>query len=163
MWRGGLLADNRSAQMFLFYDQYWTRDDKGHGGEAWYTRTTNYTGSSTNWGLWGTTIPKGGQYTVSAYWPKGAENTTAAVYQVWHAGGMSLVTVNQRVDGDRFVPLGSFTFNEGPIAVVLTDLTPDAPKDQRIYFDALRWEPAQDNNIYLPNVQSDVSATKTGR
>ena len=149
MWRGDATADNGEPQLQLFYNQYWTRDPHGLGGSSWYTHTTNQYGSSTNWGLWGTQIARAGRYTVSAYWPKNAENTTAAVFQVWHAGGVSQVTVNQRADGDRFVPLGTFTFDEGPITVELTDLTPNAPPDQRIYFDAVRWTPVG-ASIYLP-------------
>lgn len=155
MWRGDLLADNREAQTHLFYDQYWVRDPQGFGGESWYTYSTNYTGSSTNWGMWGTTIPAAGQYTVLATWPKNAENTTAAVYQVWHAGGMTPVTVNQRMDGDHFFPLGTFQFDAGPIVVILTDLTTEATKDQRVYFDAVRWQPAQ-QTFFIPYLQSDA-------
>lgn len=158
MWRGGLLADNRSAQMQLFYNQYWWRDPKGYKGESWYTQSTPNPNNSTNWAIWGATIPKAGRYTVSAYWPKNAEATTGAVYQVWHAGGMTPVKVNQRVDGDRFVPLGSFDFKEGPIVVILTDLTPDAPKDQRVYFDAIRWDAghldSSSGDIFLPVIES---------
>ena len=163
MWRGDLLADNREAQTHLFYDQYWVRAPEGYGGESWYTYTTNYTGSSTNWGMWGATIPAAGQYTVFATWPKHADNTTAAVYQVWHAGGMTPVTVNQRIDGDHFVPLGTFQFDAGPIVVILTDLTAEATKDQRVYFDAVRWQPAQ-QNFFIPYLQSDnpVDPSATG-
>ena len=153
MWRGDLLADNREAQTHLFYDQYWVRDSQGFGGESWYTYTTNYAGLSTNWGMWGATIPTAGEYTVSAYWPRHDENTTAAVYQVWHAGGMTPVTVNQRLDGDRFVTLGTFQFNAGPIVVILTDLTSEAGTDQRIYFDAVRWQPTQ-RSFYFPVVRN---------
>ena len=156
MWRGGLLADNRTAQMRLFYNQYWMRDTQGYGGESWYTRASDTAGSSTNWGMWGTTLPSAGKYTVSAYWPKNAENTTAAVYQVWHAGGMSRVVANQRADGNRFVSLGTFDFNAGPIVVILTDLTPNAPKDLRVYFDAMRWEPTE-RHFYVPYLRSDGS------
>ena len=153
MWRGDLLADNREAQTHLFYDQYWVRDSQGFGGESWYTYTTNYAGLSTNWGMWGATIPTAGEYTVSAYWPRHDENTTAAVYQVWHAGGMTPVTVNQRLDGDRFVTLGTFQFNAGPIVVILTDLTSEAGTDQRIYFDAVLWQPTQ-RSFYFPVVRN---------
>ena len=155
MWRGDLLADNREAQTHLFYDQYWAREPQGYGGESWYTHSTMDKGLSTNWGLWGTTIPAAGQYTVSATWPKHAENTTAAVYQVWHAGGMTRVTVNQRIEGDHFVPLGTFQFDAGPAAVILTDLTTEAAKDQRVYFDAVRWQPEPiQQPFFIPFLQS---------
>jgi hypothetical protein len=157
MWRGDLLADNGEPQTHLFYDLYWLREPLGFGGEAWYTLSANFVGLSTNWGIWGATIPTAGQYTVSATWPRHAENTTAAVYQVWHAGGMTPVTVNQRIDGDRFVPLGTFQFDPGPIVVILTDLTTEATKNQRIYFDAMQWQPAR-WNFYLPAVQGEDPA-----
>lgn len=161
MWRGDLLADNREPQMQLFYDQYWTRDARGYGGESWYTRSTNIGGNSTNWGIWGTYIPTPGKYSVSAYWPKSGENTTAAVYQVWHAGGMTPVKISQRSDGDRFVPLGTFQFDEGPIVVILTDLTPDGFKDQRVYFDALRWQPTETLTYFpLVNHYGNPAASK---
>jgi murein DD-endopeptidase MepM/ murein hydrolase activator NlpD len=159
MWRGDLLADNGEAQTQLFYDQYWVYDPEGYGGESWYTYSTNDLGLSTNWGMWGATIPAAGEYTVSAYWPKNAENTTGAVYQVWHAGGMTPVTVNQRMDGDHFFPLGTFQFDAGPIVVILTDLTSEAAKDQRVYFDAVRWEPVPvQRTFYIPYLQSDIQA-----
>ncbi len=157
MWRGGLLADNRTPQMHLFFNQYWTRDPRGYGGESWYTRSTQSPSSSTNWGMWGTTLPQAGRYTVSATWPKDPKNTNAAVFQVWHAGGMTPVQVNQRADGDRFVPLGTFDFAAGPIVVILTDQTPAGAKDERVVFDAVRWQPAA-VKIYLPLLQTDPSA-----
>ena len=158
MWRGDLLADNGEPQTYLFYDRYWVREAGGYGGESWYTYSANDLGLSTNWGIWGTSIPTAGQYTVSAFWPKHAENTTAAVYQVWHAGGMTPVTVNQRLDGDRFVSLGTFQFDAGPIVVILTDLTTEADKNQRVYFDAVRWQAAQQPSIFIPYLQSDGQA-----
>jgi murein DD-endopeptidase MepM/ murein hydrolase activator NlpD len=149
MWRGDLLADNGEPQTRLFYNQDWARDSKGYGGESWYTSSSTQAANATNWGMWGTNIPTAGKYKVSAYWPKNAANTTAAVYQVWHAGGMSPVKVNQRSDGDRFVSLGTFDFNAGPVVVILTDLTPNAAQGQRVYFDAVKWEPAS-LQYYLP-------------
>jgi murein DD-endopeptidase MepM/ murein hydrolase activator NlpD len=158
MWRGDLLADNGEPQTRLFYDQDWIHDTQGYGGGSWYTNSTNQAGTSTNWGMWGTYIATPGKYKVAAFWPKNAANTSAAVYQVWHAGGMTPVRVNQQSDGDRFVSLGTFDFNEGPIVVILTDLTPDGPKDQRVYFDAVKWEAAR-MPYYIPSIQSDGKTT----
>lgn len=154
LWRGGLLADHGEATMQIFYEPYWSRDPQGHGGGSWYSHTTDQPGNSTNWAIWGGYIPAAGKYTVWASWPKNAANTSAAVYTVWHAGGATQVRANQQIDGSQFVALGSFQFNEGPTAVILTDLTPGAPKDQRVYFDAVRWEPTLPLRIYLPSVSS---------
>ena len=86
-----------------------------------------------------------------AYWPKSPENTTGATYQVWHAGGQSNITVSQRDDGSRWVLLGTFDFKQGQAAVILTDLTMDNPPKQRVYFDAIRWEPVE-KSYYLPGI-----------
>ncbi len=152
MFRGGLLVDNRDAACQLFYFNYWTRDPRGYGGESWYSRSNVSYGISTNWGIWGTYIPRAGAYTVYAFWPKTPENTTSAGYQVWHAKGLSTITVSQRDDGDRWVLLGTFSFNQGQAAVILTDLTHDNPTRQRVYFDAIKWEPVDKIRYYFPQI-----------
>jgi len=151
MWRGDLTVDNRDGACQLFYGGYWTRDAAGYGGESWYTLSGRTFGASTNWGIWGTYIDRPGSYQVYAFWPKSPENTTGATYQVWHAGGPSNITVSQRDDGSRWVLLGTFDFKQGQAAVILTDLTKDNPPKQRVYFDAIRWEPVE-KSYYLPEI-----------
>ncbi|NPV84948.1 MAG: peptidoglycan DD-metalloendopeptidase family protein [Anaerolineae bacterium] len=139
-WEGDLVADVGEAQTQLFYGTYWTREIKGYQGDAWWTYGMTDAAKIANWGIWGTYIPVAGQYHVYAYWPTDANATTGATYRIFHAGGVSSVTVNQSVNGDRFNLLGTYYFNQGRAAVVMDDLTLDAKKRQ--YFDAVKWEPA---------------------
>lgn len=148
VWQGDLLADNNEAQTILFYTAYWNVDTAGYGGSSWYTPSVNSLSSSTNWGLWAAWIDQPGEYMVYAYWPQRPDNTTDARYQIFHADGMTVVAKSQRAEGDRWVPLGVFNFNRGPAGVLLTDLTADNPRLQRVYFDAVKWEPVNLRPVY---------------
>jgi murein DD-endopeptidase MepM/ murein hydrolase activator NlpD len=147
-WKGDLIADNREAQAQLFYNKYWYRDPNGYAGESWYTMTVTTPGSSTNWAIWGTYIYRPGTYTVSAYWPVTEFNTVEANYQIWSNHNVFTSTVSQAVDGNRFVPLGTFYLDTGPSVVILKDLT--KIRSQRIYFDAIQWTPIEYANPEFP-------------
>ncbi|HSV85891.1 MAG TPA: cadherin domain-containing protein [Levilinea sp.] len=137
MWAGDLTADNREAQAQLFFRSDWLRDPNGHAGESFYTMSSNSSGASANWAIWGAFIPTAGTYNVFAYWPANSANTRSARYQVFHAGGSTTVTADQSSGGNEFVRLGSFSMARGPAAVILTDFTGESGR--RVYFDALRW------------------------
>ncbi|NMC54189.1 MAG: peptidoglycan DD-metalloendopeptidase family protein [Chloroflexi bacterium] len=137
-WEGDLIADNREFQSQQFYRSFWNTDTAGFNGESQYTFSVNTSAASVNWGIWGTYIPAADSYDVYAYWPQTTDNTNSAQYKVFHAAGSSLVTVNQAADGNRWVKLGTFNYNQGPAAVILTDLASD--ENKRVYFDAIRWE-----------------------
>lgn len=137
-WEGDLIADNREFQSQQFYRSFWNTDNAGYNGESQYTFSVKTSAASVNWGIWGTYIPAADSYDVYAYWPQNAANTNSAQYKVFHAAGSSLVTVNQAADGNRWVKLGTYSFNQGPAAVILTDLAND--ENKRVYFDAIRWE-----------------------
>ena len=166
LWSSDLTADNREAQAQLFYRDYWNRDANGYNGDSYWTNSMTDPAKSTNWAVWGTYLSSSGYYKVYAYWPKRSDNTTSAKYQIFHAGLVSVVTVNQSADGDHFVYLGNFYFNKGGAAVLLTDLTNDYLK--RIYFDAIKWDPgpaSPPTNITLSNLtlaENQPSGTQVG-
>jgi murein DD-endopeptidase MepM/ murein hydrolase activator NlpD len=147
VWEGDLIADNGEAQSILFYTAYWNYDPVGYGGSSWFTLTVDTAVQSRNWGLWVSYITQPGEYMLYAWWPKRSDTTTDARYQIYHADGMTVVSKSQRDEGDRWVPLGVFNFNQGPAGVILTDLTGDNPRLQRMYFDAIKWEPV---NVIQP-------------
>ena len=150
MWRGDTIADDLEGQAHIFYGPDWVRTAKGYQGGSWYTYSTANPNTSTNWGVWGATLGKAGSYTVYGYWPKHAENTTSAAYKIQTARGMVTVTANQRDDGDRWVPLGTFEMNAGPVVVILTDLTGDKTAERRVVFDAVSW--GGQFELYFPAV-----------
>jgi murein DD-endopeptidase MepM/ murein hydrolase activator NlpD len=153
MWAGDLVADNREAQAQLFYRGSWWREPVGYAGESYYTFSVDTTSKSTNWAIWGAYVPSAATYNVFAYWPKNAASTRSARYQIFHAGGSSIVTADQSSGGDEFVLLGSFSMARGPAAVILTDLTGDS--GQRVYFDAIKWAL---KSMYPP---TDLKLSKT--
>jgi murein DD-endopeptidase MepM/ murein hydrolase activator NlpD len=153
MWAGDLIADNREAQAQLFYRSFWYRDPLGYAGESYYTMSTDTAAKSTNWAIWGASIPAAGLYNVYAYWPANAANTRSARYQIFHATGSTTVTVDQGVGGDEFVLIGSFSMARGPVAVILTDYTGESGK--RVYFDAIKWGL---KSLYPP---TDIKLSKT--
>ena len=162
MWQGDLIADNREAQAQLFYYKYWTRETTGYLGEAWYTLAMNSASSSTNWGVWGAYLPSAGRYNVYTYFPKNIMNTTTAKYQVFHAAGKSIVSVDQRSQGNSWVLIGSYDFNQGPVAVILTDLTDNtADHNKWVQFDAVKWELAQPTATASPTANHTVTPTAT--
>jgi hypothetical protein len=78
-------------------------------------------GKGLNQAGWFFTIPTPGTYTVSAWWPASTRNVSSAQYSVTHASGVTTVKVNQKSAGGRWNKLGSFPFDAGEHAVVLTD------------------------------------------
>ncbi|MCE1252780.1 MAG: peptidoglycan DD-metalloendopeptidase family protein [Anaerolineae bacterium] len=138
MWAGDLVADNGEAQMQLFFRDYWNRDSAGFGGSSYYTGAMSSEAKSTNWGIWGAYLSAAGQYNVYAYWPKNSDNATGVTYRVFNKNGYNDVVVNQASAGDQWFTLGTFDFNQGSSAVILTDLNNGSGK--RVYFDAIKWE-----------------------
>ena len=77
-----------------------------------------------------------GQYEVFARWVSNSSCATDAKYTVYHAGGSSIITVNQELNGGDWVSLGTYSFNVGNnTRVILSD---DA--DQYVVADAVKLE-----------------------
>ncbi len=66
-----------------------------------------------------TEIPRGGRYSVYAWYTQSTNRNDAAPYTVTHANGDTVVLVDQRVDGGRWVPLGRWSFAAGPLRTVV--------------------------------------------
>lgn len=147
MWAGDLVADNGEAQMQLFYNKYWNYDAAGYGGSSFYTGAVSSQNKSTNWGVWGAYIGTPGTYDVYAYWPKRVDNATGVTYRVFNGSGVSDVIVNQAGDGDRWVKLGTYPFNQGSYTVILTDWNKSIGK--RVYFDAVQWVKVGDAPVQM--------------
>jgi len=151
LWRGDeagdgyLVVDNRESQAQLFYLSSWWYDAAGYGNASWWTYSVTDENDSTNWGIWGAQIETSGLYCLSAYWPRRPQNTTTAQYRIFsQAQGLlsPAVVVNQREQGDTWVPLGEYALARGPSVVILTDFVgPNGTAQERVYFDAVKWAP----------------------
>jgi RHS repeat-associated protein len=86
---------------------------------------------------WTGILPTGGQYRVYAWWTGNDFGLASdAKYTVNHAGGSTMVTVNQQINGGQWNLLGTFTFNAGQASIWLA-----GPANAEIVADAVRWEP----------------------
>ena len=129
-------------------DDYWWDGPRGCGfnTHAFYTWSVTDTLKSTNWAEWRPEVPATGWYELSVYAPycyTKRSDTAGAVYEVAHAQGTSMVTVNQRANLGIWVPLGQYQFAAGTAGRVrLTDLT-TTDSGLGVWFDAIRLRPLQ--------------------
>jgi RHS repeat-associated protein len=86
---------------------------------------TNYQvhagGTGANVITWTLSVPSAGSYQAYARWTAHPNRATNAKYTVNHAGGATVVSVNQEAAGGQWVPLGSFSFNAGATTISLSD------------------------------------------
>lgn len=83
-------------------------------------------------------IPESGYYWVSVYYRTGGNRAKDTRYRVQHAGGETVVSINQEVHGLTWVYLGQFYFEKGRKGkVILTNQSSDI--GQAIIADAVRF------------------------
>ncbi len=61
---------------------------------------------------WNFTPPVAGSYEVFVWWTEWSSRSTAAPFEITHAGGTTDTTVNQQVNGGQWNSLGTYYFNE---------------------------------------------------
>jgi len=70
---------------------------------------------------WTLSVPASATYEVYARWTQHANRASNAKYTVNHAGGSSIVAVNQKLGGGSWQPLGTYSFSAGAATVSLSD------------------------------------------
>jgi len=123
----------------------WGTAAEGYGGyltwawnKAWVTR---YHWPGYNWGRWYPTLAPGG-YEVFVYIPERYTTSTVARYWIKHRDGFTLRVVNQSANGNRWVSLGTYTFNgDGEEYVSLATPTYEGQRSSLLAFDAVKWVP----------------------
>ncbi|GIV07075.1 MAG: hypothetical protein KatS3mg017_0277 [Fimbriimonadales bacterium] len=76
-------------------------------------RWTSTSPSSMAFARWFLNAPIDGAYDVYAWWSQGTNRSPQARYEIAHANGTSVVTVNQQTNGGRWVYLGRFVLPRG--------------------------------------------------
>ncbi|QKG85339.1 hypothetical protein GXN76_13215 [Kroppenstedtia pulmonis] len=130
----------------------WVISDNGHTTNqavgAWKSSTaiktlygTNYvyrhkgTGSDTF--TWNLKVPKSGTYKVYAHYLAYTDRATNAPYTIHHQNGKTVKTVNQQINGGKWVSLGNYNFDQTTGGkVVLSNKA-----DGIVVADAIRLEP----------------------
>lgn len=112
--------------------QYATMATDKYGPSYYWTSTSP---SSSAFARWFLNAPVSGAYDVYVWWSQGTNRSTQARYEVAHANGTSVFTVNQQTNGGRWVYLGRFTFPQGGGNVYLRA---SAPSGSVVIADAVR-------------------------
>lgn len=82
-------------------------------------------------------IPSAGIYQVYARWTQGSNRATNAPIIVTHASGTATVSVNQQINGSKWVPVGAYYFHMGTTGNVVVS---NAGANGVVIADAIRFE-----------------------
>jgi len=91
------------------YNPATTDYDQANG----YRFAATTAGAASSTATWVPNIPKAGWYWVSTTFRAFSDRPIDAQYEVNHAGGTTLVSINQEVHGETWVYLGQFYFDAG--------------------------------------------------
>ena len=85
----------------------------------------NVTGDGSEFVTWRPDLPEPGTYEVYGRWTADENRAPDATYTIHHAKGINTVRVDQRANGDRWVPLGAYDFRGGKEGFVMLMDNPD--------------------------------------
>ena len=118
----------------------------GYYGSNYHYHTT---GSGTDTFTWTPTISTSGTYSVYARWTQDPSRAPDATYTIYHDGGTTPVSVDQRSNGGTWVFLGTFSFDGvGDKAELVQNA------NGYVIADAIKWESGE-QATYAPNVIGD--------
>ena len=108
------------------------------GGDYRWTWTTPATDTVASMAIWTATLPADGHYAVYAWYRSGSGRAPDAQYTIYHAGGQTTVTVDQRYHGLTWHYLGSYGFRaDQPARVALSSRS--TASDTIVVADAVRF------------------------
>ncbi|MCX7862086.1 MAG: PKD domain-containing protein [Bacteroidales bacterium] len=139
--------------------RYFRDFNVGYGGHCWYT-LGEASGTDICYCTWTPNITNNGYYTVKAFIPPKGCNTTNAKYKIYHANGVDSVIVNQHMNRNQWVTLGTFYFTTSSQKYVyLGDVT--GTTGDSIAFDCVKFSPAQVDNVPPTTAISTPGTWKT--
>jgi hypothetical protein len=116
-------ADEPSTHDIVIDNNHPYATDSGHwsywdtwlgGGRFWGAHYHRQTVADTSAKFtWPAEIPQRGHYRVYARWSEGSTYSQAAKFKIFHLGGSTTVTVDQRESGGIWNPLGVFELEPG--------------------------------------------------
>lgn len=94
-----------------------------------------YTSSSERTFQWNPTLPRGGRYEVMVRWPESSVFASNALFRFTDGNGAAAsLRLNQKVNGGKWVSVGEYAFNAGPMAFSMSN----AGADGTVAADAVR-------------------------
>ena len=119
----------------------WYTANEGYGGRLFWARNSDELQPNYNWARWHPNL-KPGQYEVYVYIPERYSTTSQAIYRISHADGIAQRSVDQSINGDRWVSLGTYRFlGTSDDYVELDDVTSEPQWTRVVVCDAMKWEP----------------------
>ncbi len=150
-----VIVDNDDAAPAYIESGNWaTSGSTGYDGGTYNYINSSSTESGT--ASFTPNIPEAGWYWVSVYYRSGTNRSVDTRYKVQHAGGESIVSVNQEIHGLTWVYLGEFYFDAGSNGkVVLSNESSET--GQAIIADAVRFGGGVGGDTDCANANSGTS------
>lgn len=132
-----IIVDNDQGKPFYRESGQWkTSRSKGFQGKSYRYSISNRQAKAA--AHFTPNIPESGWYWVSVYYVNGTNRSVDTRYKIVHAGGESMVSINQEVHGNTWVYLGQFYFEKGSDGKVVL-VNESSEKGQAIIADAIRF------------------------
>jgi hyaluronate lyase len=125
-----VVVDNPDAE---FVCAWGTTATGGYGGDFRWHAAGN--GSCT--ATWKPNLAAAATYNVYAWWRASSNRATDSPYTIYYNGGSETIRVNQEINGDQWVLLGTYPFAAGTSGYVM--LSNDA--NEYVIADAILLEP----------------------
>ena len=151
-----IIVDNVDAGFTILSGNEWSTGSYGNPYGNDYRWAFSTTGSATHEVEWRPTISAAGGYAVSVYYVSGTNRANDATYTVHHAFGDTPIEVNQEVNGETWVNLGTFTFDAGTDGYVTLD---NQAEPVVVIADAVRFTPVTVNVELTMEALPDVWGT----
>lgn len=104
------IVDNTDAGFTASTNWFASTSTPGYYGTNYRARATASVSDAATWKV---NLPTAGTYQVYARWTAGSNRPTSAPYIVYHTGGSTTVNVNQQVNNNTWVLLGTFNMASG--------------------------------------------------
>jgi len=108
-----ITVDNADAGFSMLYGE-WDSGAYGtpYGTDYNWSLTTDYGGVPAE-AEWRPSLPAAGVYEVTIWYVEGTNRADNAPFTIHHANGATPVPVNQQINGETWVSLGSYAFDAG--------------------------------------------------
>lgn len=127
-----IIVDNDQANGYSETGAWETGPLPGFGGT--YRAATSATATA----QWQPTFPQDGDYAVYAWYVAGSNRSSRARFEINHAGGQTVILVNQQVHGSTWRYLGTYYFRAGQSGSVTLVNEPGAA-GETVIADAIRF------------------------
>lgn len=138
----GHIVDNEDATGFTTTGTWLTSNATAGYYGINYRHNDNASGGHT--ATFTPTLPSAGDYQVYARWTAHSNRASNATYQVTHKNGTSSFVANQRIDGNLWNSLGTFSFDSGTTGYVTLS---DTGTDGYVIADAIRFVEVSEDDI----------------